>query len=304
MEVGLPLRPEHRLVLAQRERLLDEDEDQRRAEQVEDEPVEADVGRVVGEVVDRHLVAAERERQADQDERRQREPARPAHDDVEERERARQHQRPEQQQPHRVDVVRLPQLGRRQVLGEVEGEHAQEAERRQHQGDHARGHSLARLKRAVRFAQAVQLVDVLLHGVPGLPRRRPPVERANYCAATRAGAASAGVASASRTRSRHATWAAIGAGAGMAPLTIAWIAHAVVAASLLRRRTGAWRRMPSCAGSDRSLRADAADVDVEALQAARVGDRLAFGAAHQDRVGVRSRRGSWRAASRTPGACG
>src|SRR6476619_670175 len=50
------------------------------------------------------------------------------------RERARQHQRPEQQQAHEVDVVRLPQLGRRQVLGEVEGEYAEEAERRQHQG--------------------------------------------------------------------------------------------------------------------------------------------------------------------------
>src|SRR5678809_1333950 len=78
VEVGLPLRPEHRLVLPQRERLLDEDEDQRRAEQVEDEPVEADVGRVVGEVVDRNLVAAERQRQADQRERAEREPARPA----------------------------------------------------------------------------------------------------------------------------------------------------------------------------------------------------------------------------------
>ena len=57
LEVDLPLGAEHRLVLAQREQLLDEDEDQGRAEQVEDEPVEADVGRAVGEVVDRHLVA-------------------------------------------------------------------------------------------------------------------------------------------------------------------------------------------------------------------------------------------------------
>jgi hypothetical protein len=44
VEVGLPLGAEHRLVAAQREQLLDEHEDQRRAEQVEDEPVEADVG--------------------------------------------------------------------------------------------------------------------------------------------------------------------------------------------------------------------------------------------------------------------
>ena len=78
VEVGLPFGAEDRLVLAQREQLLDEDEDQRRAEQIEDEPVEADVGRVVGEVVDRHLVAAERERQRDQHECGEGQPARAA----------------------------------------------------------------------------------------------------------------------------------------------------------------------------------------------------------------------------------
>ena len=126
VEVGLPLGAKDRLVLAQGEQLLDEDEDQRRAEQVEDEPVEADVGRAVGEVVDRHLVPAERERQADQHEGGEREPAGAAHDDVEERRRAREHERPEQQQPHRVDVVGLAQLRRRQVFGEVKGEDAEE----------------------------------------------------------------------------------------------------------------------------------------------------------------------------------
>ena len=73
----------------------------------------------------------------------------------------------------------------------------------------------------------------------------------------------------------------------MAPLTIAWIALAVVARvvaahedrrlaqdAFLRRQ----RQVASC---------HAADVDVEPLQPARIGDRLAFGAAHQHGVGAR-----------------
>ena len=72
----------------------------------------------------------------------------------------------------------------------------------------------------------------------------------------------------------------------MAPLTIAWIQRAVVAASLLRGSTGSSVTTPSCAGSESSGRGDAAEVDVHLLQAARVGDRLAFGAAHQQHVGA------------------
>ena len=47
------------------------------AQQIEDEPVEPDVGRVVGKVVDRHLVTTQRQRQRDQGERTCRQPARP-----------------------------------------------------------------------------------------------------------------------------------------------------------------------------------------------------------------------------------
>ena len=56
-----------------------------------------------------------------------------------------------------VDAVRLPQLGRGQVLGKVERDHAEEAQDRQAEGDHAGDHSLARPQRAVRLAQPGQL---------------------------------------------------------------------------------------------------------------------------------------------------
>ena len=184
VEVDLPLRAEHRLVLAQREQLLDEDEDQGRAEQVEDEPVEADVGRVVGEVVDRHLVAAERQAGADQHERDQRQPARPAHDDVEERQRAGDHQRPEQQQAHRIDVVGLAQLRRRQVLREVEGEHAEEAEERQRRArSRPMTMPLPGFSAPCDARQAMQLLD-RLHGC--LRRPAPCRRAANYEAPPRA----------------------------------------------------------------------------------------------------------------------
>jgi hypothetical protein len=44
MKVGLPFGAEHRLVAAQRKQLFNEDEDQRRTQQVQDEPVQPDVG--------------------------------------------------------------------------------------------------------------------------------------------------------------------------------------------------------------------------------------------------------------------
>ena len=49
-----------RLALVQREQFLDHHEHQRRAEQVEDEPVQPDVRRVVGKRTDRHARAAQR----------------------------------------------------------------------------------------------------------------------------------------------------------------------------------------------------------------------------------------------------
>ena len=145
VEVGLPLGAEHRLLLAQREQLLDEDEDQRGAEQVEDEPVQPDVGRVVGEVVHRHLVAAEQGGQRHQHEGRTGQPARPAEHGVEDRDAAgdrraqhRRHRLPgrglrrlerHRRRPHRdtVAVQALRHRGRRRQ-GEQEGHRQQASE--------------------------------------------------------------------------------------------------------------------------------------------------------------------------------
>ena len=165
---------------------------------------------------------------------------------LKQRQRAGEHQRPEQQQAHRVDVVGLAQLRRRQVLREVEGEHAEEAEQRQAERDHARDHALARLQRAVRRRQAVQLVDrlhVLLPARAGGARRimkRAPLPqrlRPRPCGSP-AGRSRRGRAPGSRPAPSPR------AGAGMAPLTIAWIQRAVVAASLLRGSTGTWCTTP------------------------------------------------------------
>ena len=62
-EVGLPAGTEHGLLAVQGEHFLDQDEDHAGAQQVEDEPVEPDIRRVVGEVADRHAMAARRRRQ-------------------------------------------------------------------------------------------------------------------------------------------------------------------------------------------------------------------------------------------------
>ena len=95
---------------------------------------------------------------------------------LQQRHRAGEHQRPEQQQAHRVDVVGLAQLRRRQVLREVEGEHAEEAEERQPERDHARDHALARAWGAVRGRQAMQLLD-RLHRLPLPVRARAGARR-------------------------------------------------------------------------------------------------------------------------------
>ncbi len=62
-QVGLPFAAEHSLPAIEREHLFDHHEDQRRAEQVEDEPVQADVRRVIGEVAHGYARAAQRHRQ-------------------------------------------------------------------------------------------------------------------------------------------------------------------------------------------------------------------------------------------------
>ena len=124
-------------VLVQREHLLDQDEHHARAEQVEDEPVEADIGRVVGEVVDRHAMAAHRHGE---------QPISASAVPLSQRLRSR----------IRLAIARPPaitmptsrisrrtltsyclaQIRRRQVLREMEGEHRQDRQSAQRQGDH------------------------------------------------------------------------------------------------------------------------------------------------------------------------
>jgi hypothetical protein len=122
-EVGLPARPEHRLVAMQREQLLDQDEDHARPEQVEDEPIEADIGCVVGEVVDRHAMAAHRRGQQDQGERRAVQPAIAQLDEVGDRHAAGDHHADQQHLAQHPDVVFLPEIRRRQILGKMECQH-------------------------------------------------------------------------------------------------------------------------------------------------------------------------------------
>src|SRR5690606_25626126 len=88
LEVGLPLRPEYQLPLAQGQQFFDGDEDQGRAEQVEDEPVQADAGRVVGKVADGNARPAERHRGDDQNESQQVELAARAKNDIGQRQAA------------------------------------------------------------------------------------------------------------------------------------------------------------------------------------------------------------------------
>ena len=58
MKIGPPFGAENRLIFAVFEELFDEDKNQRRAEQIKDKPVEADIRRVVREIIHRLLVAA------------------------------------------------------------------------------------------------------------------------------------------------------------------------------------------------------------------------------------------------------
>ena len=169
----------------------------------------------------------------------------------------------------------------------MEGEHAEEAERGEQERDHARDHALAGGQCAVRFAQPVQLVDVLHGGGASAVATRTSGWR-DYCVAVTLADASSvpDCAVAASARSRQAVCCASGSGAGIAPLTIAWIELAVVAASLL----GGSTRQP---GQHALLRRHrqigtplAGEEDLELLQPARVGRRLAFGAAHEHRVGA------------------
>jgi len=168
LEIGLPFRAEHRLVLAQGKELLDEDEDQRRAQQVQDEPVQADVGRVVGKVrVHLDLVPTQQRAERDQREGKGREPACAVEQHVHQAQASRHHHRAEQQLAHERHVVLLAQLGCGEVLREMKGHHAQEAQDGQRQGDHAGDQAAAWAQGAVAFGE---LIEFLEHATPCLKR--------------------------------------------------------------------------------------------------------------------------------------
>ena len=159
MKIGLPFGAENGLILAVFEELFDEDKNQRRAEQIEDEPVEADVGRVVREIIHRHFVAAEQERERHQPKRKCGEPARAIEDDVDEADASRNRQRDEHDVANHVDIVAFAKLRRGQVFGEVEGEYAEEAQDRQRQRDHAGNQAVTVFECAVAFGEFVEFIQ-------------------------------------------------------------------------------------------------------------------------------------------------
>jgi len=163
VEVGLPLRAEDGLVLAQRKQFFDEDEDQRRAQQVENEPVHADVGRVVGKVrVHLDLVPAQQCTQHDQREGKCREPARTIEQHVHQAQAAGDHHGAEQQLPQHGDVVLFSQFGCREVLREVKSHHAKDAKDGQCERDDAGDQTAPWAQRAVACGE---FIDFFEHAV-------------------------------------------------------------------------------------------------------------------------------------------
>jgi len=136
-EIDLPAGPEYRLLLVQRKHLLDQDEDHARAEQVENEPVEADVRRMVGEIAHRHAVAAQGDGDHDQKQRCAVDPAVAQPHDIGKGDAARHHQAHQQDLAHYVDRILVPQLRRGQVLRKVESQHGEHAQDCQRQGKDA-----------------------------------------------------------------------------------------------------------------------------------------------------------------------
>ena len=119
----------------QRKQLLDQDEHQAGAQQVEDEPVEADIGGVVRKVADRNAMAARGESDSDQDQGGAVQPAIAQSNQVGEGKTAGDHHPDEQDFAKHVHVVLPAEIRRGQVFGKVEGEHRQDGEAAQCQGD-------------------------------------------------------------------------------------------------------------------------------------------------------------------------
>ena len=128
LEIDLPLGPEDGLFLLEGKELLDEHEHQRRAQEIEHEEVEAQVGGVIGEVLDGRSRAPEKLGDAEEAEGPRGEVARSPEDDVRQRERPREHHAAEEEVPERRDVVDGAELGGREVRREAHREHRQDRE--------------------------------------------------------------------------------------------------------------------------------------------------------------------------------
>jgi hypothetical protein len=134
-EVDLPVRPEDRLSAMQWKQLLDQDEHQAGAQQVEDEPIEADIGGVVWKVADRNAMATRGKSQSNQDQGGAVQPAIAQSNQVGEGKAAGDHHPDEQDLAKHVHVVLPAEVRCGQVFGKVEGEHRQDGKAAQRQGD-------------------------------------------------------------------------------------------------------------------------------------------------------------------------
>jgi hypothetical protein len=164
LQIGLPFLAEDRLALVQRKQLLDHHEDQGRAEQVQDEPVQPDIRRVVGELADRHARTAQRHRRDHQHERHEVEVALAIEDEIAQRDATGRQQADQQQLADDVDRILVAQIRRGQVLRKVERQYRQQAQEAQRQRDDAGDHAAARRQLAVGVQQFAGLRDRRLHG--------------------------------------------------------------------------------------------------------------------------------------------
>ena len=172
-EIGLPLGPEHRLLAIERKELFDQHEDQRRTQQIEDEPVQTHIRCVVREIAHRHLMAAQCQRDAQQEQAGQIQPAGAAQHQIAQADHAAQHHGPQHHLAQQVDRVFLAQLGRGQVLGKMKGQHTQKAQDRQREPDHAGDAATSRAQFAGLPEQAHYPLDELHRQPLRTVRHRP-----------------------------------------------------------------------------------------------------------------------------------
>ena len=155
MKISLPFSAENGLIFAVFEELFDEDKNQRRAEQIKDEPVEPDVRRVVREIMHRHFVTAEQERERHQRKGKRGEPTRAIEDDVHQADATRDRQRGEHDVADHVDVVAFAKLRRGQVFGKVKGQHTEKTQDGERERNHAGNQAVTAFECAVAFGEFV-----------------------------------------------------------------------------------------------------------------------------------------------------